>query len=44
MELSDRIFLCQNPKCPLFQIPQDRDGNASLNLAGLGNEYLRSLR
>ena len=44
MELSDRIFLCQNQKCPLFQIPQDRDGNASLNLAELGNEYLRSRR
>src|SRR6266516_2913449 len=44
MELSDRIFLCQNPKCPLFQIPQDRDANASLNLAELGNESLRSLR
>ena len=44
MELSDRIFLCQNPKCPLFHIPQARDGNASLNLAELGNEYLRSLR
>jgi IS605 OrfB family transposase len=44
MELSDRIFLCQNPACPLFQIPQDRDFNASENLAQLAEEYLRSLR
>jgi transposase len=44
MELSDRIFLCQKPACPLFQIPQDRDFNASENLAQLANEYLRSLR
>jgi putative transposase len=44
MTLADRIFVCQNPKCPLFQIPQDRDGNASLNLAELGNEFLQSRR
>src|SRR5712692_1153914 len=25
MELSDRIFICQNPACPLFQVSQDRD-------------------
>ena len=25
MTLSDRIFLCQNPACSLFQVPQDRD-------------------
>jgi len=44
MELADRIFLCQNPKCRLYQIPQDRDINASENLVELGYEYLRSLR
>lgn len=44
MELSDRIFICQNPKCRLYQIPQDRDVNASENLVELGYEYLRSLR
>jgi len=44
MELSDRIFLCQNPMCRLFQVPQDRDLNASENLAELADEYLRSLR
>jgi transposase len=41
MELSDRIFLCQNPVCRLFQVPQDRDTNASENLAELAHEYLR---
>ncbi len=40
MTLSDRIFLCQNPACPLFQVPQDRDQNASKNLAQLADEYL----
>ncbi len=44
MTLSDRIFICQNPKCRLYQIPQDRDVNASENLVELGYEYLRSLR
>ena len=44
MELSDRIFLCQNPMCRLFQVPQDRDLNASENLVELADEYLRSLR
>lgn len=44
MDLSDRIFLCQNPACPLFQIPQDRDFNVSENLAQLADEYLHSLR
>ena len=44
MELSDRIFLCQNPECCMHQVPQDRDKNASTNLAKLADEYLRSLR
>lgn len=32
MELSDRIFLCQNPRCAYYQILQDRDHNAGLNI------------
>jgi putative transposase len=32
MRLSDRVFLCQNPKCAYYQIGQDRDYNASLNI------------
>jgi putative transposase len=32
MELSDRIFLCQNPRCAYSQILQDRDHNAGLNI------------
>ncbi len=32
MQLSDRVFLCQNPKCAYSQIEQDRDYNASLNI------------
>jgi putative transposase len=32
MELSDRIFLCQNHQCSYYQFPQDRDLNASLNI------------
>lgn len=32
MQLSDRVFLCQNPKCAYHQFPQDRDHNASHNL------------
>ena len=44
MELSDRIFICQNPACPLFQVPQDRDQNASENLVSLADTYLASLR
>ena len=30
MELSDRIFLCQNPSCAYYQVAQDRDHNAAL--------------
>jgi IS605 OrfB family transposase len=30
MQLSDRIFLCQNPKCAYYQFPRDRDHNAAL--------------
>jgi putative transposase len=30
MELSDRIFICQNPKCSYYQFSQDRDHNAVL--------------
>jgi putative transposase len=32
MELSDRVFLCKNPKCAYHQCEQDRDHNASLNI------------
>jgi putative transposase len=32
MELSDRVFLCQNPRCAYHLFPQDRDHNASLNI------------
>ena len=28
MELSDRVFLCQNATCAYYQLPQDRDYNA----------------
>ena len=30
MELSDRVFLCQNPDCAYYQFAQDRDHNAAL--------------
>jgi putative transposase len=32
MQLSDRVFLCQNPTCAYHQFEQDRDYNASLNI------------
>jgi putative transposase len=32
MQLSDRVFLCQNPTCAYCQFVQDRDYNASLNI------------
>jgi putative transposase len=32
MELSDRVFICQNPQCAYHQFEQDRDDNASLNI------------
>ena len=32
MQLSDRVFLCQNPTCAYHQFAQDRDYNASLNI------------
>jgi len=32
MELSDRIFLCQNPRCAYYQIYQERDHNAGLKI------------
>jgi putative transposase len=32
MELSDRVFLCQNPHCAYHLFPQDRDHNAALCL------------
>jgi len=32
MQLSDRVFLCQNPQCAYYQFEQDRDHNASLNI------------
>ena len=34
MELSDRIFLCQNPTCAYYQVAQDRDHNAALCILG----------
>jgi len=34
MELSDRIFLCQNPTCTYYQFAQDRDHNAALCILG----------
>jgi putative transposase len=47
MELSDRVFLCQNPTCAYHQFEQDRDHNASLNilyealyLIGLGDQVV----
>jgi putative transposase len=30
MELSDRVFLCQHPRCAYYQLAQDRDHNAAL--------------
>jgi putative transposase len=30
LELSDRIFICQNPTCAYYQFGQDRDHNAAL--------------
>jgi IS605 OrfB family transposase len=30
MELSDRVFLCQNSHCTYYQLAQDRDHNAAL--------------
>jgi IS605 OrfB family transposase len=32
MQLSDRVFVCQNPACPYEQFPQDRDHNAGQNV------------
>ncbi|EFH90161.1 RNA-guided endonuclease InsQ/TnpB family protein [Ktedonobacter racemifer] len=32
MQLSNRVFLCQNHQCAYHLFPQDRDGNASLNI------------
>ncbi len=32
MQLSDRVFLCQNLTCAYYQFPQDRDHNAGLNI------------
>jgi putative transposase len=32
MQLSDRVFLCQNPHCAYHQCEQDRDYNAALNI------------
>jgi putative transposase len=30
MQLSDRVFLCQNPTCAYSRFPQDRDHHAAL--------------
>lgn len=32
MTLKNRVFLCQNPFCPYYQFPQDRDHNAAQNV------------
>jgi putative transposase len=32
LQLSDRVFLCQNPQCAYHQCEQDRDYNAALNI------------
>ena len=47
MELSDRIFLCQNPTCTYYQVAQDRDHNAAfcilfeaLRLIGLSDQVV----
>lgn len=32
MELSNRVFICQNTSCAYAQLAQDRDYNASLNI------------
>src|SRR5579859_2977129 len=32
MQLSDRVFICQNPHCADHQCEQDRDYNASVNI------------
>jgi putative transposase len=32
MQLSDRVFLCQNPHCAYSHLEQDRDYNAALNI------------
>jgi putative transposase len=32
MQLSDRVFICQNPHCAYHQCEQDRDYNAALNI------------
>jgi putative transposase len=32
MTLKERVFVCQNPSCPYYQFPQDRDHNAGQNV------------
>jgi transposase len=32
LTLADRVFVCQNPSCPYYQFPQDRDHNAGRNI------------
>jgi transposase len=32
MTLKDRLFVCQEPSCPYYQFPQDRDHNAGQNV------------
>ncbi|EFH86607.1 transposase, IS605 OrfB family [Ktedonobacter racemifer DSM 44963] len=34
MQLSDRVFLCQNAHCAYYQFSQERDRNAALNILG----------
>ncbi|HEX4208051.1 MAG TPA: transposase, partial [Ktedonobacteraceae bacterium] len=38
IKLSDRVFLCQNESCTLYQTKQDRDENAA---KGIRKEALR---
>lgn len=34
MELSDRVFRCQNKSCAYYQVAQDRDSNAAVCILG----------
>ena len=50
MELSDRLFLCQNEDCANYQFAQDRDQNAAhnilqeaLRLIGLGDQAVTGI-
>ena len=32
MTLKERMFVCQNPQCPYYLFPQDRDHHAGQNI------------